>query len=229
MISLRKSVHLQLPKVVLLLLLIVLVSIGAVPGYLSGKWRWAEPPKIATLSELNNLRNNGITLPGWKTIDRRISKIGEHKWLVQAIEADQSKAILLFFPQKGPRDQPEVEWSDISGYQRWKTDSFKQVEFAAPQAAVSVTARFFRGWTNEQNYAVLQWYASSKGGHPAPSHWFFADRIAQWQNRRVPWVAVSVLVPIEPLDEVEKHWPKVKSLAESIQATLMAGPLRSDR
>lgn len=227
MLPLRKAVSLQLPKVVLLLMLLVLVSIGAVPGYLAGQWRWKEPPRVVTLSELRNLRQTGLTVPGWQTVRRETPQIGEHKWLSQEIARANQKAVLLLFPQNGPKDQPEVEWSDVNGFQRWKTDSFKQVDFAVSSPAAQVTAQFFRGWTDKQTYAVLQWYASSEGGHPAPSHWFFADRAAQWQNRRLPWVAVSVLVPIDPLDDIEKRWSEVESLAQSVQTSLMAGALRS--
>ncbi|WP_448285183.1 cyanoexosortase B system-associated protein [Phormidesmis priestleyi] len=218
----------QLPKVVLLLLLLILISIGAVPGYLSGKWRWTEPPKVVTLSKLRSLRETGLTLPGWQVAKRETPQIGEHKWLSQEMTRTNQKATLLLFSQKGPREQPEVEWNDINGFQRWKTDSSKQVEFAIATPPTQVTAHFFRGWTSEQTYVVLQWYATSQGGHPDPSHWFFADRIAQWQNRRVPWVAVSILVPIDPLDDLEKHWAEVESLAQTVQSTLMADVLKAN-
>jgi cyanoexosortase B-associated protein len=234
MMSLRKAVSLQLPKVVLLLLLVLLISIGAVPGYLSGHWRWTEPPRVVTLSKLRSLRETGLPLPGWQIAQRETPQIGEHKWLSQEMTRANQKATLLMSGQKGPREQPEVEWNDINGFQRWKTDSSKQVEFALsssyPQkvtpTSTQVTAHFFRGWTTKQTYAVLQWYATSQGGHPAPSHWFFADRAAQWQNRRVPWVAVSVLVPIDPLDDIQKHWAEVESLAQTVQSTLMADVLK---
>jgi cyanoexosortase B-associated protein len=128
-----------------------------------------------------------------------------------------------------------VEWSDVSGFQNWETDSDRSVDFTVKNPATKVTAQFFRGLTKRQQgssqetrrqtYAVLQWYAWSTGGHPAPSQWFFADRAAQWQNRRIPWVAVSILVPIEPLDTIEQHWSEVESLAQTIQSTLMSSVL----
>ncbi|KAM3115063.1 cyanoexosortase B system-associated protein [Phormidesmis sp. 146-33] len=226
MMSLRKAVSLQLSKVVLLLLLLILVGIGTVPGYLSGKWRWTEPPKVVTLNKLRSLREVGLPLPGWQIVQQKTPQIGEHKWLSQEISRANQTATLLLFTQKGPREQPEVEWSDINGFQRWKTDSSKQVTFTIATPPTQVTAHFFRGWTADQTYAVLQWYATSQGGHPAPSHWFFADRIAQWQNRRVPWIAVSVLVPIDPLDDIQKHWTEVESLAQTVQSTLMADVLK---
>ncbi len=235
--SFRKSLHLQWSKVSLLLLLLILVAIGAVPGYLSGKWRWAEPPKVATLSQLTKLRQVGLAVPGWQIVDRQTPQVGEHKWLMQEmVGAKQNKAILLLFPQKGNREQPEVEWSDVNGFQSWETDSDRQIEFTVSEPATKVTAQFFRGLTKpkpgslqairRQTYAVLQWYAWSTGGHPAPSQWFFADRAAQWQNRRIPWVAVSVLMPIEPLDTIDQHWSEVESFAQSVQSALMSGVLK---
>ena len=235
--SLRKSLHLQWSKVSLLLLLLILVAIGAVPGYLSGKWRWAEPPKVATLSQLTKLRQVGLAVPGWQIVDRQTPQVGEHKWLMQEmVDAKQNKAILLLFPQKGSREQPEVEWSDVNGFQSWETDSDRQVEFTVSEPAAKVTAQFFRGLTKpkpgslqairRQTYAVLQWYAWSTGGHPAPSQWFFADRAAQWQNRRIPWVAVSILMPIEPLDTIDQHWSEVESFAQTVQSALMSGVLK---
>ena len=236
--SLRKSLHLQWSKVTLLLLLLILILIGAVPGYLSGKWRWAEPPKVATLSQLTKLRQLGLAVPGWQIVDRKTPQVGEHKWLMQEMvnaSATKNRATLLLFSQQGNREQPEVEWSDVNGFQCWETDSDRQVEFTAVKPASRVTAHFFRGLTKpkpgdqairRQTYAVLQWYAWSTGGHPAPSRWFFADRAAQWQNRRIPWVAVSILVPIEPLDTIDQHWSEVESLAQAVQSALMSEILR---
>jgi cyanoexosortase B-associated protein len=221
-----KPLSLQLPKLVLLLLLLLLIGIGAVPGYLSGKWRWREPPKVATLSELRSLRQTGLALPNWQIVQKGTIQIGEHKWLSQEMIRDNQKATLLIFAQNGPREQPEVEWSDINGLQRWRTDSAQQVEFSIAQPAAKVTAQLFRGWTDEQTYAVMQWYATSEGGHPTPSRWFFADRAAQWQNRRVPWVAVSVLLAIDPLDDLAKHRASVESLAQTVQSILMSNALR---
>ncbi len=236
--SLRKSLHLYWSKIALLWLLLMLVAIGAVPGYLSGKWRWVEPPKVATLSQLTKLRQVGLTVPGWQTLKREATQVGEHKWLRQElVNSSQTKAILLLFPQKGNREQPEVEWSDINGFQSWETEGDRRVDFTLSQPAVKVTAQFFRGLTKpkpgnsqpvrRQTYAVLQWYAWSTGGHPSPDRWFFADRVAQWQNRRIPWVAVSVWMPIEPLDTIDQHWPALESLAQAVQSSLMSGVLKS--
>ncbi|MBW4538680.1 MAG: cyanoexosortase B system-associated protein [Myxacorys chilensis ATA2-1-KO14] len=247
-LSLPKLKQLSLAKLSLLLLLVVLVCWGAIPGYLSGgNWRWTSPPRVTVLKQLKQLRQDGLTLTEWQTDDRRVSIIGEHRWLQQtisekrnpdrAIDSSQTsspinssptKATIFLFPQNGPLDQPAVEWTDLDGVQGWKTDSTRTAEFITSKSPAQVTARFFRAWTDRQTYAVLQWYAWSGGGHPMPSHWFVADRIAQWSDRRVPWVAVSLLMPIEPLDDIEKSWSKLESLAQTVQITLMEGALKEN-
>jgi cyanoexosortase B-associated protein len=228
-VSLPKFKQLPISRIILLLLLVVLVCIGTVPGYLAGgKWRWMSPPKVATLSELKAIKNTGLPLNGWQTVDKQLLPIGNHKWLKQDLtDGAETKAILLLFPQNGPVDQPQVEWTDIQGTLSWKTDSDRIVEFTASDARV--TARYFRGWTKQQTYAVVQWYAWSTGGHPDPSQWFLVDRLAQLQNRRAAWVTISLLLPIEPLGDIEKSWDKAQSLAQTVQSSLMSTVLRSDK
>lgn len=223
-----------LPRVVLLLFLVVPAAIGAVPGYLTGKWRWAQPPEVKELDRLRSLRKTGVAIAGWKTLSQEPALIGNHEWLQQDIERVQpegspdsrpQKAIVLLLTQNDRADQPQVEWTDINGWQQWQTDSDRWAKFAAGQTAAQVEARFFRGWTNQQTYAVLQWYAVPSGGHPAPSRWFWADRLAQLSDRRVPWVAVSVLIPVEPLGDIEKSRQLAESLGQSVQAAVIAGIL----
>lgn len=223
----------QFPKVVVLLLLLVLLLIGAVPGYLTGRWSWAQPPPVTVLKQMKHLRQTGLTVPGWQIIEQQQEVIGGHKWSVQFIkqEREQRQAILLLLPQNGPTDQPEVEWTDINGVRRWNTDQYRASEFTVERPrvlgkgdAAKVEARFFRGWSDQQTFAVLQWYAWPTGGHPSPSRWFWADQLAQWRKTRVPWVAVSILIPIEPLGEVETALPLAQSLGQSVQAALMSGP-----
>lgn len=229
-LSLPKLKRLSFSKLLLLLLLTALVGLGALPGYVSGgEWRWTAPPRVVVLKELKQLRQNGLTLTGWQTVDRQNPIIGEHKWLQQTLtDNTHTNATLFLFPQNGPLDQPAVEWTDLDGAQGWKTDSKRNVDFIASAPSNPVTAQFFRAWTEKQTYAVLQWYAWAEGGHPQPSHWFVVDRLAQWQNRRVPWVAVSVLLPIEPLDDIEKSWSKLESLAQAIQTNLRNGVFKGN-
>jgi cyanoexosortase B-associated protein len=68
---------------------------------------------------------------------------------------------------------------------------------------------------------VLQWYAWSKGGHPAPSHWFWADQWTQLRDRqRLSWVAVSLQMPIKPLGEIASAQSELEALGKLVQSTL---------
>jgi cyanoexosortase B-associated protein len=233
---------LKVSQLILVLFLLILMVVGAVPGYLKGKWSWQQPQQVANLQQLRGLQETGITLPDWQTVNQKPLQIGGHKWSFQSMQRDaQTQAIVLLRPQRDRKDQPQVEWVDLNGFQwwqtnqprKWQTDQYRDVQFTVPATAPGqqpgkVEAQFFRKWIPDQNFsgtfAVLQWYAWPGGGHPNPSRWFWADQTAQWQGYRVPWVAVSILMPIEPLGEVEKAWPQVQSLAQNVQTALMAGP-----
>ncbi len=217
----------QFPRVAVLCFLLILVAIGAVPGYLTGHWPWAHPTAIVNLNQIRNLRKTGLTLAGWPTKEQHGEIIGGHKWSIQEFQKDSEKPlIMLLRPQQDPKDQPEVEWMDINGFEQqqadWQTDSDRILKFtveASPTAKVE--ASFFRAWNQQQTYAVLQWYAWSEGGHFSPVSWFWADQNAQWQHRRLPWVAVSIRIPIEPLGNIETVRPLAASLGKTVQARLM--------
>lgn len=252
MFRLKLLRHKQLSKTIILLCLLVLVGGAAVPSYLTWQWPWTKPSQIATLNQLQSLGKAGVSLPGWRSLQAQTVKVGGRKWLAQAVQQETAtvtaapvSAILLLLPQQNQTEQPQVEWTDVNGFEQWYVDSEEYRQFIAqflpagslpankPQAA-KVTARFFRGWTQQQTYAVLQWYAWPLGGHPAPSHWFWSDQLTRWRSNfhskvahRTPWVAVSLQVPIQPLGEVEQAWPLVQPLAQAVQAALMAGPLSS--
>ncbi|MEC4817432.1 MAG: cyanoexosortase B system-associated protein [Scytonema sp. PMC 1069.18] len=224
----------QFPQVVAIVLLLLLLALGAVPGYLTGRWEWWEPPRIVTLKELKQVREKGLALPGWKTIEQREQQVGGHKWSYQLVQkqGSQIKTILLLLPQNGPRDQPEVEWTEIDSLWQWQIAQFRSAEFTVeePQESGSKTeakveARFFRAVAKDQTFAVLQWYASSLGGSSSPLNWFFADQLAQWHKKRVPWVAVCIVYPMEPLGQVETTWNEMKSIGQTVQGALMSGPL----
>jgi cyanoexosortase B-associated protein len=237
--SLPKSLPLRiLPKVAVLCFLLLLVGIAAVPGYLSGNWSWAKVPAVTNLKQLKELRQTGLELPGWKTLDHKIELVGSHKWSIQEIDRDNPKPVrLLLLPQNDHKAQPEIEWVDVKEFEHWQTDSYKKMQFAVESSqlqtgvskpatpAAEVEARFFRAWNQRQTVAVLQWYAMSGGGHPAPSRWFWADQFAQWRRSRVPWVAVCLQLPIEPLGDIEAARPLAESLGKMVQTALMAGPL----
>ena len=231
----------QFSKVFLLCFLLVLMAIGAVPSYWAGSWPWANPPRVTNLKQLKNIRQAGLALPGWQTQQQHTVTIGGHKWSIQELQQDEKTPVtLLLLPQEDRKAQPEVEWMDINGFKEWQTDQERRLQFkvetplqtgtqkteepgtsAARPTSFDVKARFFRGWTRQQTFAVLQWYAWPGGGNPAPSAWFWADQKAQLHRRRLPWVAVSILMPMEPLAEVDTALPLAKSLGQTVQAALM--------
>ncbi|MBD2384798.1 cyanoexosortase B system-associated protein [Cylindrospermum sp. FACHB-282] len=240
MISLAKFLkQQQLTQVAALLLLLLLLAIGGVPGYLTGKWQWKQPPPVTSLKELKQIRHQGLSLPGWQTIEQTEQQMGEGKWSWQLIKKEDSpiQAMLLLQAQNGPTDQPEVEWTEINGWGKsywgkWDIAQYRSAEFTVKQPAnlgskneAKVEARFFRASTKQDTFAVLQWYAMPNGGNPSPLHWFWADQLAQLKKKRTPWVGVSILMVMEPLGQVEKSWSLVQSLGETVQAALMAGPL----
>ena len=218
-------------QITLLIFLSILLAVGTVPGYFAGKWQWQNPPAVKVLGALKQIRKQGIEIPGWRTTEQKSMILGEHPWSIQTIESEtknantKDTATIFLFTQNGPRDQPQVEWSDLNGVQRWKRDSESQQNFTANQ--VPVTARLFRAWNSKRTYAVMQWYAWSEGGHPEPSHWFFADRLAQFQGKRQPWIAVSILLPMEPLDDLNKYRDKITALAQPIESHLLETTLKS--
>lgn len=237
MISLSKFFkESQWTQVVALLLLLLLFAIGSVPGYLTGKWQWKQPPPITSLKALKNIRNSGLTLPGWQTIEQMQQQVGEQKWSLQLIKKvdSQTQAVLLLLPQNGPMEQPEVEWTDVNSWgklrwRKWDVAQYRSAKFTVQQPQeTQVEARFFRAVTQQDTFGVLQWYAVPNGGHPSPFRWFVGDQLAQWSKQRVPWVAVSILVPMEPLGQVEKVWPLAESIGQTVQAALMAESLQSN-
>ncbi|TVP57666.1 MAG: cyanoexosortase B system-associated protein [Nodularia sp. (in: Bacteria)] len=228
----------QLAHVAVLFLLLLLLVIGGVPGYMTGSWQWKQPPPVPNLTALREIRKTGITLPNWQTVEQAEQFVGTSRWSLQVLkqEGTQNQAILLLHPQNGPRDQPEVEWTDINSWgktrwQRWDIAQYRSAEFTVnrpPKSGLNtqakVKARFFRVSTQQETFAVLQWYATPNGGHPSPLRWFIADQLAQWQKNRVPWVSVSIMIPMEPFGQVETTWALAQSIGETVQTTLMASP-----
>ena len=219
----------QFPQLAALLLLLILLVIGAVPGYITGHWQWQKLPPITTIKQLRQLRHQGLNLPGWQTIEKSQQQIGGHKWLMQVTkkQGTQTQAILLLLPQTDSKNQPEVEWTEIQSWQQWNVAQYRPAEFTVKLAStqVKVEARFFRASTMKQTFAVLQWYAFPNGGNPSPLRWFAADQLAQLRKQRAPWVGVSIMIPMEPLGQVETTWSLTKSIGETVQGALMAGAL----
>ncbi len=162
--------------------------------------------------------------------------------------------VVLLRPQTWHRDMPQVEWMDLNGTQNWNVDQQTTLTFTvtpemgtpelAPssdggdtdavrqynsQHPIHVRTRFFRGWSRQQTYAVMQWYAWPTGGSPAASQWFWADQKTQLSDRhRMPWVAVSLLVPIKPLGDRQSARGTAQALAQTIQTTLIRDVFSSE-
>lgn len=245
MLSLSKSQHpLQSFQLLVVLFILAIAMVTVLPSYVTGQWAWNKPPQVATLDALREVQKNGLTLPGWETLKHEIGEVSGHKWAFQWLLSDKTAppipstnpVVLMLRPQTSQGDQPQVEWMDITGAQQWTADDFRRLTFVAPspnpnepnrQTEVQVNAQFFRGWTAERTYAVVQWYAWSTGGHSAASHWFWADQWMQWGDRqRMPWVAVSLMIPIKPVGDIESVRPLAESLGQAIQSGLMATALQ---
>ena len=224
-------------KLIVVAVLALFVAVSAIPRYVSD-WPWATPPKLeqATRSALQNIRDQGIAIPGWATEEQDKTKFGGHTWSIQQLSATAnidsaitpgSPVLLLLRPQTYEADQPEVEWLDIRGSQHWQTDSYRSVSFEVPtersdERNIQVDSDFFRAWNEGQTYAVLQWYAWPTGGSPSVASWFWADQKRQWQRyQRMPWVAVSLWLPIAPLSEAAPHQAIAESLGKDIHQTLL--------
>jgi len=206
----------------LILTALTLILIFTVlPGYIAGKWSWSTPPQVNHIKQLVKLQKKGINPPEWKILKQQTIPIGAGKWSVQIAEVpDHDPFTLLLLPQVYYLNQPIIDWLDINGIERWETDSKQTLDFqtdSSPPAKVS--ARFFRAW-NQQTYAVVQWYSWPYGGNGSPSHWFWKDQKAQISRQRVPWVAVCLVVPIEPLSNLKDNQSFVLSLAKSVQTEL---------
>ncbi|GCE92117.1 hypothetical protein NIES46_01520 [Arthrospira platensis NIES-46] len=207
---------------VLLGFLLLLFLVGTLPGFFRGSWSWSDMPDIQALPQLQTIRREGLTVPGWETTSHDTIQVGARRWSLQTLQQNDTEVLVLLFPQNYYKDQPQVEWMDLQGLQSLRTDSYRALPLSldSPQP-VTVNARFFRAWNPRQTYALVQWYAWHNGGSPAPSQWFFADRQAQLRGDRAPWVAVSIMIPIEPLGDIETVATIAQSLGQDIQKQLM--------
>jgi cyanoexosortase B-associated protein len=221
-------------KILLAMLILAIAVAGVIPNYWSGNWTWKQSLELKPIQALKTIQQQGLLLPGWQTIEQQVVQVGGHKWSMQTLTPDapdsttpQPSALLMLRPQTWHRDLPQVDWMDINGARGWTEDSQRRLSFTLPPIApessrsISVNARFFRGWDQERTYAVVQWYAWPSGGHAAPSRWFWVDQVSQWRDRqRTPWVAVSLLIPIKPLGDIESARSQAISLAQLAQSTL---------
>ena len=209
-----------------LVLLLLLLAGGALPQYWSGQWTMSTVPKVKGLKRLQGLTQNGLTIPGWETQQQEQVQLGGRQWsqqvLVQADSGTNStEAIVWLRSQVGHGDRPQVEWTDLRGEYRWREDSVSTL----PLPFESIEARWFRAvWETQQGqiltFAVLEWYAWPGGGHWSTNNWFWEDWKARWQGDRTPWIALALLVPMEPLGELEATRSQVMALAEDMNQAL---------
>lgn len=203
----------------LLCLLLFLVLGGVLPNLISGHWSWVDQPRIGNIQKMQILQKSGIKFSDLKTIDQQQGEIGEGKWSVQAVESpDGRRTAVLLKPQIYYKNQPGVEWSNISAISRWNQGETTELSIPT-QSGRKAKARFYRAWT-QSTFAVVQWYAWLGGGHYDPSVWYWLDQWAQLKRQRVPWIAVCLLIPLDPTKELQTLTPFALHLAGEVQSYL---------
>jgi cyanoexosortase B-associated protein len=225
-------------KSILVALLATLVAIAALPSYFSGSWPWSEPLEAPQLNQIKDISETSLSLPGWQVNVQQEVNISGNDWSLAEYEnlgsaatpsAEQlPRLVVLLRAQTWHTNQPEVEWVDLRGSQGWQVDHQSNLRFSVPgqgDQPVQVTTQYFRAVNEQSTFAVMQWYAWPQGGHPAPSHWFWADQRRQWQHQqRKPWIAVSLLLPIEPVGDIRPYQEAAIATAQAIQTALIEGP-----
>jgi cyanoexosortase B-associated protein len=216
----RKFSQSAVIKIAIAALLLIVMLVAAIPSYLQGQGVGTQPIPVTNLKTLRSLSQKGLTVSGWTTSEQRQVSIGGHKWSFQVLQQNgEDKASLLLRAQNDTKTQPEVDWVDVQGVTQWRSRDRQTVRFQV--AATEVKASFFKAFTKRQTFAVMQWYAWQTGGSPAPKDWFFADQRSQLQGQRLPWVAVNLQIPIDPLSDLELAKPEAIALGESIQKALI--------
>ena len=227
-VSLLSSGSKSRPWLRWLIVVVLTASIAAfaLPRYLSGQWPWQVPPGVAQIQTIRALKDTGLAIEAWSEDVQQKINIGRTQWSVQqlthATEAGPQQMVLFLKPQGRAKDQPEVEWIDLKGAQKWQTSDHRRLRMNA------LTIDTFRAWTATQTFAVAQWYSLPQGGHPAPHHWFWRDQKYQWVHReRLPWVAVSLLLPMPPLEDISLVHSDLKRLSQIVQVTMDETVFRS--
>ncbi len=215
----------------LVMALTALAGIAILPAYLGGPWPWDNLSQVAQIDQLHQLQATGLELPGWQLTSAEPIAINKQAWNLGEYRAEtppgQGASVqqfaLLLHPQPWHSNQPQLEWIDLTGAQNWRIESRQRLRVGPSAGAGPVNARFFQARDDRQSLAVVQWYAMPKFGHSSPSHWFWADQWSQLtQHRLTPWVAVSVLIPMQPLGAIDAYQPLATELTNLIQAQLTA-------
>ncbi|MEM6836452.1 MAG: cyanoexosortase B system-associated protein [Cyanobacteria bacterium P01_C01_bin.120] len=221
----------------LIAVLTALVAIATLPSYISGQWPWSAELPVPHIENIRELLETPLEIDGWQSVFHEAVDIGGNRWSLteyrsagEPAESTQSFGLLLR-PQMAGDQQPEVEWVDLRGAQSWQVDNRQTVRFTLPAAGdnTTVKARYLRGVNERTTFAAMQWYAWPKGGHFAPGRWFWHDQAKQWrQQERLPWVAVSILLPIEPVGDIRLHTETVTAIAQTVQQELMTSTFNTD-
>lgn len=224
------SKNTQFMQWMLVAILAIVVAIASLPAYFNGQWPWSVPLKVPEINQIKTLRSEPLALPGWEVTSHQEASISGNQWGLAEYRATDPTAevkgfALLLRPQPWHDQQPEVEWVDILGSRGWQVNDLHRVSFSVPNSdgqSTTVTTRYFRGLDEQRTFAVMQWYAWPTAGHPAPGRWFWADQIQQWSQReRMPWVAVSVFLPIEPVGNIRPHTETAIAIGQTIQTSLI--------
>jgi len=206
----------------ILLVLATLAVLAIAPAYWTGQWPWVAAPQVAQIDRLQPLREEGLELPGWSLEGHQVIAINKQEWGLNEYAAldpavpVQQMAVLLH-PQPWHSNQPQVEWLDLIGAQNWQIDSRQHLTLNDGTSGARVKANFFRGQSDRQAFAVLQWYAWPSGGHPSPGRWFWVNQRSQLATHTLtPWVAVTLLLPIPPLEDITTYQPLTTTLGAAI-------------
>ncbi|MEM9265083.1 MAG: cyanoexosortase B system-associated protein [Cyanobacteria bacterium P01_F01_bin.13] len=206
-------------KWLVVVVLAVIITAVAIPRYMSNQWPWQSPPDVPQIAVVRGLKETGLALEGWSADFQQKISIGGDQWSVQQLthanNSTPEQVVLFLKPQGQSKDQPEVEWIDLKGAQKWQTSHHRRLRMG------SLNIDTFRAWTTNQTFAVAQWYAMPTSGHPAPHHWFWRDQKYQWsRGERLPWVAVSILVPMPPLGDISPFYSDLENLSQLVQTSL---------
>lgn len=209
----------SLPQIILISLLTLLIVVAALPGYLKGSWNWADVPQV-DLKAMNRIKTRGLDIPGWRSSEVEKLRIDDQDWVGQYLVNNQQQSVLLLLrPQPYYKDKPGGEWSNLQGIQRWQIHKEKRLKFTLENNGkpIKITTRFLRSRVRTQTWAIVQWYTWPNGGDFRSETWFWQDQLAQLGQKRLPWLAICVQIPIEPLTQLEQVEDYAQNLAKEIQ------------
>lgn len=226
-------------KAILVVALAAIAAIGLAPHWAAGQWPWSQALEVPGIERLQTLSETNLSLQNWEVSGSGVVPINGQDWGLSEYNRpvsddqsdDQSHAVnrlaLLLLPQSWHDRQPTVEWVDLRGAQNWQVADSTVLRFTTETG--TVRARYFRARTDQQTFAVMQWYAWPGGGDFAPGRWFWVDQLSQWRSgQRNPWVAVCLLLPIRSLDDVSAYQEIAIDLGQAIQNALATAAFGSE-